>query len=117
MTAHIHAELMLQYAQDASTTDKPWELWEFRFDEHEKWTALTVNPTWDDDTKYRRKPRTIRIGEIGTLSGAAVSRIIQATGRRPIFDPRRRCKEVWHTTDPLRTQQVGPNGRIKLQTQ
>ena len=64
MTAHIHAALMLQYAQDASTTDKPWELWEFRFDEHEKWTALTVNPAWDDDTKYRRKPRTIRIGEI-----------------------------------------------------
>lgn len=64
MTAHIHAALMLQYAQDASTTDKPWELWEFRCDEHEKWTVLTGNPAWDDDTKYRRKPRTIRIGEI-----------------------------------------------------
>lgn len=64
MTAHIHAALMLKYAQDASTTDKPWELWEFRCDEHEKWTILTGNPAWDDDTKYRRKPRTIRIGEI-----------------------------------------------------
>ena len=64
MTAHIHAELMLQYAQDASTTDKPWELWEFRCDEYEKWTVLTGNPAWDDDTKYRRKPRTIRIGKI-----------------------------------------------------
>ena len=64
MTAHIHAALMLQYAQDASTTEKPWEMWEFRFDEHEKWTILTGNPAWDDDTKYRRKPRTIRIGEI-----------------------------------------------------
>ena len=64
MTAHIHAELMLQYAQDASTTEKPWELWEFRCDEHEKWTILTGNPAWDDDTRYRRKPRTIRIVEI-----------------------------------------------------
>ena len=64
MTAHIHAALMLQYAQDASTTDKPWELWEFRCDEHEKWTVLTGNPAWDDCTKYRRKPRTIRIGKI-----------------------------------------------------
>ena len=27
MTAHKHAELMLQYAQDATETDKPWELW------------------------------------------------------------------------------------------
>lgn len=32
--------------------------------------------------------------EIGTLSGAAVSRIIQATGRRPIFDPRRQTAET-----------------------
>lgn len=64
MTAHIHAALMLQYAQDASTTEKPWEMWEFRCDEHEKWAVLTGNPAWDDDTKYLRKPRTIRIGEI-----------------------------------------------------
>lgn len=62
MTAHIHAALMLQYAQDASTTEKPWELWEY-FADHE-WERLTGNPAWDDDTKYRRKPRTIRIGEI-----------------------------------------------------
>ena len=62
MTAHIHAALMLQYAQDASTTDKPWEMWEY-FADHE-WERLTGNPAWDDDTKYRRKPRTIRIGEI-----------------------------------------------------
>ena len=33
MTAHKHAALMLQYAEDAQTTDKPWELWEMRYDE------------------------------------------------------------------------------------
>lgn len=62
MTAHIHAALMLQYAQDASTTDKPWELWEY-FSDHE-WDKLTGSPAWEECTKYRRKPRTIRIGEI-----------------------------------------------------
>ena len=62
MTAHIHAALMLQYAQDASTTDKPWELWEY-FADHE-WERLTGSPEWYVGTKYRRKPRTIRIGEI-----------------------------------------------------
>lgn len=62
MTAHIHAALMLQYAQDASTTDKPWELWEY-FSDHE-WDKLTGSPAWDEGTKYRRKPRTIRIGKI-----------------------------------------------------
>jgi len=29
MTAHKHADLMLQYAQDAMETDKPWERWEY----------------------------------------------------------------------------------------
>ena len=32
MTAHKHAALMLQYAEDAAKTDKPWELWERRLD-------------------------------------------------------------------------------------
>ena len=63
MTAHIHAALMLQYAQDAATTDKPWELWEF-LDYDAKWKGLTTSPTWNGYIKYRRKPRTIRIGEI-----------------------------------------------------
>ncbi|MEK9497103.1 hypothetical protein V2H77_11680 [Photorhabdus sp. P32] len=28
MTKHAHAELMLQYAQDALKTNEPWKLWE-----------------------------------------------------------------------------------------
>lgn len=63
MTAHIHATLMLQYAQDASTTDKPWELWEYS-SSIDKWDELKHSPSWNKGTKYRRKPRTIRIGEI-----------------------------------------------------
>ena len=27
--AHIHAELMAQYAEDAKQHDKPWELWQY----------------------------------------------------------------------------------------
>ena len=30
MTAHKHAALMLQYAQDAAETDKPWKRWEVK---------------------------------------------------------------------------------------
>ncbi len=26
--AHIHAELMAQYAEDAKQYDEPWELWQ-----------------------------------------------------------------------------------------
>ena len=32
MTAHKHADLMLQYAQDAAKTEEPWERWEYNND-------------------------------------------------------------------------------------
>ena len=28
--AHIHADLITEYAKDATKTDKPWELWEVK---------------------------------------------------------------------------------------
>lgn len=47
MTAHIHAEHMLQYAQDAMWTNTPWELWEWRrANSNELWDELEANPTW-----------------------------------------------------------------------
>lgn len=32
VTPHTHAAAMMQYAEDAQTTDKPWGLWETRLD-------------------------------------------------------------------------------------
>lgn len=54
---HKHAELMTLYAEDAKTTTKPWEYWEFK-NTNGIWTSLTTNPLWDTDTEYRRKPKT-----------------------------------------------------------
>jgi hypothetical protein len=62
MTAHKHAANMALYAKDALTTDKPWQLWEFSHDS-EEWKPLFNNPGWIEDTTYRRKPQTIKIGE------------------------------------------------------
>ena len=61
MTAHKHAALMLQYAQDAAETDRPWERWEFKTD-GDTWVELSKNPSWFEDRKYRRKPQVIRVG-------------------------------------------------------
>ncbi|WP_153712224.1 hypothetical protein [Eikenella corrodens] len=61
MTAHKHAALMLQYAQDAAETDTPWERWEFSTD-GDTWVGLIKNPSWIEDRKYRRKPQVIRVG-------------------------------------------------------
>ena len=58
---HIHAELMLQYAQDAMETSEPWERWEFYDDNGRIWIALTSNILWYEDTRYRRKPKMISV--------------------------------------------------------
>ena len=59
MTAHKHAHLMLQYAQDAMETDKPWKKWEISVQTSGMWYSLLGQPTWTVEYEYRRKPRTI----------------------------------------------------------
>ena len=57
MNAHIHAENMMLYAEDAAETAKPWELWEFISFGMEDWQPLDSNPNWGFATEYRRKKR------------------------------------------------------------
>ncbi len=59
MTAHKHAALMLQYAQDAMETDKPWERWELRPRGSEQWHACSGRISFNERCEYRRKPRTL----------------------------------------------------------
>jgi hypothetical protein len=59
MTAHKHANLMLQYAQDAMETDKPWERWEV--EAPNEWKGCEISPSWSEDHNYRRKPQTIKV--------------------------------------------------------
>ena len=59
MNKHKHAELMMQYAQDAMTTFTPWELWQCRVPRSvdPRWEdCISGNPTWATDCEYRRKP-------------------------------------------------------------
>ena len=59
---HIHAELMAQYAEDAKGHERPWELWEHG--DGTEWTNCTAHPCWHKSHIYRRKPRTVQIGDI-----------------------------------------------------
>ena len=59
---HIHAAAMAEYAKDAAETDKPWERWEFSYGGQE-YSSVYGHPNWHKDNKYRRKPKTILIGE------------------------------------------------------
>ena len=55
MTAHRHAHLMAQYAQDAMETETPWTRWEVAISGNE-WGSLPGNPIWGEYAEYRRKP-------------------------------------------------------------
>lgn len=59
---HIHADLMAQYAEDAKHHDKPWELWQFNYGD--TWAGCSTHPRWVSDFTYRRKPRTVLVGDI-----------------------------------------------------
>lgn len=60
--AHPHAASMALYAQDAAETDKPWERWEAKTGDG-SWVGVGRHPVWEPEQEYRRKPKTIRIGE------------------------------------------------------
>ena len=58
---HKHAELMMQYAQDAMETSEPWELWEYSHASSNGWRNLDKMPSWRIGNDYRRKPKMIRV--------------------------------------------------------
>jgi len=62
MSAHIHAALMLQYAQDAAETDKPWERWESLPSTSTSldWIGCVANPFWHFGVQYRRKATRLK---------------------------------------------------------
>lgn len=59
-----HFELMKEYLKDCEVHEKPWELWEFRPDNSDKWHTANGHPSWLERYQYRRKPKTITINGI-----------------------------------------------------
>lgn len=57
MTAHKHAALMAQYAQDALETETPWERWEWKGER--EWLPLSRECAFSIRFEYRRKPKTL----------------------------------------------------------
>ena len=66
MNKHVHAELMLQYANDAMTSDRPWELWQVSSDAT-NWVSMGHHPIWSGGMYYRRKPQTLTYDRTITL--------------------------------------------------
>lgn len=56
-----HAALRMEYAKDAMTTDKPWELWQRKDPDSGKWRDAWRELQWHPEMQYRRRPKTINI--------------------------------------------------------
>ncbi len=80
VVGHVHAERMVEYAQDAAQCAEPWQLWQRQ--KGTEWVPCRGNPAWNPKTQYRRAPvpaPTIRIGEIDVPEPL---RVAPATGTR-----------------------------------
>lgn len=65
MTQHKHFELMALFLEDARVSETPWQFWQRRGIRSDtgNWIDCDYSPIWGAHSEYRRKPRTIRIGE------------------------------------------------------
>ena len=105
MTAHKHAALMLQYAQDAAETDRPWERWETSESKTkigdtwvQDWEDLTENPDWHPNVKYRRKPQVIRVGRHEFPKPVIEAPTLGATYYFADFSANKAAFVAWHCT-------------------
>ena len=66
-----HAALMKQYAEDAETHERPWELWEHKHAALKTWKPCGSHPVWYSDSEYRRTAGQLEIeyGEAYRVAG------------------------------------------------
>lgn len=57
MPAHVHAENMRLYYDDALETEEPWLRWEFRCKGMKNYEQLQGAALWEQDGEYRRIPK------------------------------------------------------------
>ena len=67
---HVHAELMAEYAKDATKSKEPWKDWEMTdsFDSTH-WISCKSSLGWDSERNYRRKPKKVTINGIVVNKG------------------------------------------------
>jgi hypothetical protein len=76
-SAHLHADKMKLYAQDAAETEKPWLRWEFHTDDDTR--SCIHHPGWADEFIYTRKPRDQWPKQTVTILGVEVPKPLSAS--------------------------------------
>lgn len=95
-TKHIHAEAMLEYAKDAMLTDKPWELWEYMLAGFTSWFPLEKHPSWDELSKYRRKPKVKRYLIVNGIE-------VEQTDVKPLYEQEYYIADITLTEGYIKT--------------
>lgn len=62
MTAHKHAALIAQYAQDAAETNAPWDRWEYKT-ATSRWIVPNGDIIFGENFEFRRRTKMILVGE------------------------------------------------------
>lgn len=88
--AHIHAEHMAAYANDAAETEKPWDRWEFANNGGIGWHSCDGHPGWYPDTLYRKKPEKPKM--------VVVNGVALVDDRYTENDPPKRGTRYWLET-------------------
>jgi hypothetical protein len=87
-SGHPHAALMALYAQDAAETAEPWTMWAYRDMRctPTTWRHCPDHPQWATTHEYRRKPKTIRIGEFDVPEPLRVAPVVGTRYWMPRLD-------------------------------
>ena len=92
-TAHIHADLMAQYALDAKKHDNPWELWEYSTSRG--WHPCTSHPSWFTDLTYRRKRRPFKIAGLFVPEPCQIALAVGQEYFVPNVDTAGSTRRIW----------------------
>lgn len=91
MAAHKHAALMLQYAQDAAETDRPWEQWEWKGSHSIDWAPIASPFAWYEDIEYRRKPKPLECWAVKNPDGTIYATTISEDAAHLFADGKRKA--------------------------
>ena len=61
MTGHVHADLMLLYAQQSKTDNNAWRNWSMKHRIETCWARCAYTPSWDPVLDYKHTPPSINI--------------------------------------------------------
>lgn len=106
MNSCLHSTEMLQYATDAQRYERPWEHWEYRYNDspYPRWHTLNQHPGWAAGMSYRRK-NSQAISSNDPLT--VLERVLDHFEQDIFSIPQMLVQDVQRAIQNLRDQKIG----------